>query len=582
MSADAILTVLESAFDVMARLSLTGGALAAAAWLACRWLSPTAGLEAAVWWLVSLQFVLGLVSVEPLALPVLPAGASPVALRFEGTAGPDAGESARFAVATAEPSTAQPYPWRAALALCWLAGIAAAAVRGARRVHWTSRMRARSAPAWTAARVEAWRLAGQLGLRQVPDVRRSSEIEAPMLVGLVNPIVLLPEGRFDALSDDERRMALCHELLHLRRRDLWWGLVPFVAERIFFFHPLARLAAREYVVARESACDAAVIGALDVGADAYARLLVAMGVARPGARPAAAAASGTFANLQRRIEMLGQPSQSRKAQAAGWALISVLAFAIAPVHLVARSAPAPVAPDAAAVTPVTAPTQQEPVARSSTHIERGDGLDYALLLGDDRAFMNGRIDSRRLRQLSQGARLFWFRDQGQEYVVRDAAAIDEAERINRPLAEIGAKQGEVGSKQGDIGAKQGEVGARQGAIGARQGDIGAKQAAIGAKQGAIGARQARDLSDSERAEIDREQKTLDAQMRELDAQMASLNEEMRRADDPMKELDAQMRVLDEEMRALDRQMEEAVPKVRADMKALIRRLVEKGVAQPVK
>ena len=75
-------------------------------------------------------------------------------------------------------------------------------------------------------------------------------------------------------------MALAHELMHVRRRDVLLGCIPALAERLYFFHPLARLAAREYVIAREAACDAAVVRALDVPADDYGRLLLRLGVTR--------------------------------------------------------------------------------------------------------------------------------------------------------------------------------------------------------------------------------------------------------------------------------------------------------------
>ena len=50
----------------------------------------------------------------------------------------------------------------------------------------------------------------------------------------------------------------------------------------------------------------------------------------------------------------------------------------------------------------------------------------------------------------------------------------------------------------------------------------------------------------------------------------------------MADLDAKMRVLDEEMRALDAKMHEAEPKVLAELRALVDRLVAERVAEPVR
>jgi hypothetical protein len=41
------------------------------------------------------------------------------------------------------------------------------------------------------------------------------------------------------LTPNESSMALAHELAHLRRGDLWLGWLPAIAQRLFFFHPLA-------------------------------------------------------------------------------------------------------------------------------------------------------------------------------------------------------------------------------------------------------------------------------------------------------------------------------------------------------
>src|SRR3990170_3363684 len=98
------------------------------------------------------------------------------------------------------------------------------------------------------------------------------------------------------------------ELAAHPRGDPALGCVPALAERIFFFHPLVRLAAREYAFWREAACDAAVLTALGTMPQAYGRLLLDLGVAQPPATLSAAGAAWSFSNLKRRIVMLNQPT----------------------------------------------------------------------------------------------------------------------------------------------------------------------------------------------------------------------------------------------------------------------------------
>jgi hypothetical protein len=143
--------------------------------------------------------------------------------------------------------------------------------------------------------------------------------------------VLLPAGDFPA---DERTMMLCHELMHVRRRDLAWGWIPAAAARLFFFHPLAHLASREYLIAREAACDAAVVRALDVASADYARMLVRCGATSAEPALAAGGSSRSFTSLRRRLEMLHDMPAHRPSRW-GWIIAAAVA-ALVPLQLGAR------------------------------------------------------------------------------------------------------------------------------------------------------------------------------------------------------------------------------------------------------
>jgi hypothetical protein len=191
----------------------------------------------------------------------------------------------------------------------------------------------------------------------------SDDIDVPQVSGVWRPVVLLPRDFERSLSAAEQTMTLGHELVHLRRGDLAWGWVPAAAERLFFFHPLARLAAREYLAAREAACDAAVVAALALEPAAYGRVLVRLGVAALPA-PAASAAASSQASLRRRLEML-QEIGSRPPIRARLALVLALGACV-PLQLGARApepaaqAPAPATAPASA----TAPKADRPVTRA--------------------------------------------------------------------------------------------------------------------------------------------------------------------------------------------------------------------------
>ncbi|XQA78373.1 M56 family metallopeptidase [Xanthomonas sacchari] len=355
--------------------------LVALIWALCRWL-PTlpAATRCRLWWLVAAQSVLGLLWAGAVQLPVLPAApasvaAAPAAVATvlatpAGAATPrmsaavpaqiNVNATAATAAIAAPPATTSlaALPWAQALVALWLAGVlvcAAHSVLAYRR----SRQRAReAAPCTDTALLGALRLAAEAhGLRQPPQLRLCARTDSPQLIGPWQPVLLLPARRMDSLRADDLDMALTHELVHLQRRDLWWGLLPAVAQHLFFFHPLVHLANREYALAREAACDAAVVAGHRHCRHDYARLLVQLGVApRPSA--GLASASPTFLSLKRRLLML-QTTSAFPRLGAALILTAVAVLGVAPLRLVAQPGhalpaagkPAPVSPAQAAAPP---------------------------------------------------------------------------------------------------------------------------------------------------------------------------------------------------------------------------------------
>lgn len=625
----------------VAQASVAGGLLALAVWGLLR-VAPglPAGWRCALWWAVSLKLVLALIWVAPLELPILPATTGGGETPAVALAGPEPGGSVADPVSAGGPTAEaasvspalQPYagavqdlPWRPALALFWLLGVAAGAAGIGRELIATRRLVRGSRPASDPGLLAAFQgLRERLGIRGRVALRLSETAGSPLTTGLVRPAVVLPARVREDLSPEELELALAHELLHVRRRDLWTGWVPVLAHRLFFFHPLAALAAREYRLAREAACDAAVVRELGAAPRVYGRLLLRWSRSPdPRTILAAGAASPSFLDLKRRLAMLQNPfALSRGLKLLAWSAALLAAVALVPVRIVAAT-PAPPAPPAAPEAPETpeppeppapparvaalapeapeaprAPEPPEPPEPPKTGYAygwTGDDEAWALVEGDSHVWMSG--DYRQMRrarryQSETGEPLLWIERDGREYVIRDPETVERAQEILEPSRELGRRQGELGARQGELGAEQGELGARQGELGAQQGELGARQAGLAAEQAALAAERAalaaRRASDgsgaqdrARRVKLDAEMKELSRRMRELGERQRELGERQRELSEPQAELGRRQAELGAQQAALGEKQRAASETARVEIRELIDRAIEQGLAEPV-
>ncbi|MDB4971121.1 MAG: antirepressor regulating drug resistance protein [Myxococcales bacterium] len=151
--------------------------------------------------------------------------------------------------------------WSSGLAVAWAAGALLVSLRFLRG-HLAARRLSRAAQpahaeAWLSARREAaasLAIAGEVGLG------RSEAIGSPMTIGVLRPRVLLPAAA-DGWSPQRLRAVLMHELGHVRRHDTLIQLLAQVGCALYWWNPLAWLAAARLRIEREHACDDLVLGA---------------------------------------------------------------------------------------------------------------------------------------------------------------------------------------------------------------------------------------------------------------------------------------------------------------------------------
>ena len=116
--------------------------------------------------------------------------------------------------------------------------------------------------------------AGQaLGLARTIPLVVSPAAPAPMTLGLLHPLVVLPSR---AYCREELACILCHELAHWQGRHLWCKLLFLLARGVHWFNPLVHLMARRGAADLELACDDRVLaGAGPDRRRAYAHTILA-------------------------------------------------------------------------------------------------------------------------------------------------------------------------------------------------------------------------------------------------------------------------------------------------------------------
>ncbi|WP_412069044.1 M56 family metallopeptidase [Rubrivirga sp. IMCC43871] len=197
------------------------------------------------------------------------------------------------------------------------------------------------------------------GLRTPVWLRRSECLSVPVAWGWGRPTVVLPPQ--SATWDAELATAvLLHEIAHLRRRDAWTQALAQAALALHWPNPLAWIAYRRFLHAREQACDDAV---LQIGAPptAYAAHLVAVARELLGARRPLASVLPMIGpdQLETRVRSI-LDGRRRRGQVSRWTMAATLALAV----LVGG--------------PLAA---FQPVPAATVHLEEGDAVRRTARLG---------------------------------------------------------------------------------------------------------------------------------------------------------------------------------------------------------
>jgi bla regulator protein blaR1 len=327
--------------------SLDCAVLAVLVWAAVRLLRPRPRIAALLWVLVLIKPLAALIAGAPLTLdlrlpmPEILRQASMASLDVEArqlappagsplSRGRGAGGEGLGSTVTRLSSRVP----RSPVTLAWVLGAAMVAGWSLWDRLRLARLIRAAQPVSPALQARLSEVAARLGVprrRRAPRLLVTDALESPALAGTLSPVILLPAWLVETGDGEQLDWALGHELTHWRMGDPWAGALREVVRILFFFHPVAWWAGRQWEEAAELACDRALVASED-DAVRYAERLYEMLAAARGRRRAALA-SGLFASrtqIGRRIEaLLGSPlGAPAQVSFRGTAVLSCAAAAI--------------------------------------------------------------------------------------------------------------------------------------------------------------------------------------------------------------------------------------------------------------
>jgi beta-lactamase regulating signal transducer with metallopeptidase domain/protocatechuate 3,4-dioxygenase beta subunit len=256
--------------------------------------------------------------------------------RFARTPGPAVRSSARTAVVSWTPWIAAAWGTGAIVVLLpWLIGLS--------RLCWLAR---RSTPASGGRLADlAERLRLQLGRGKHVVVLRGNATISPLTWGVLRPVILLP-ATAESWPQERLRAVLLHELAHVSRWDCLTQALARLACALYWFDPLAWLAAHRLRIESERACDDLVLRSGSRAIDYAACLLdVARSLRSLPGLSVAAVPIARPSQLEGRIVAILDRSRSRRAVTRRGAClfgaaVAALLLPLSAARLVSRAASA--------------------------------------------------------------------------------------------------------------------------------------------------------------------------------------------------------------------------------------------------
>lgn len=345
-----------------------------------------------------------------------------------------------------------------------------------------------------------WKTGRPAGLQSsVAEIRESKRVSAPVTVGLFHPAILLPPG-WREWEPAKLEAVIAHEESHIRRMDPAIQALSAFHRALLWHSPMSWVLHRSVVRLAEEASDDAAIAVMR-DRPSYAGILLGF-VRRVGPREKLhGAAMARYGSVESRIERILEGTALSKGitprKLAAIAAVS-LPFVYFTSTAYATRAEAQLGADGAAQSAASAaPSRQaragavasaqatQTPGRVSAASSRGGVIRrYKIFLGGTRSGSwnsSDRLDDSALRA-RYGEAFVWFERDGSEYVVTDAAVMEELKAAMEPQQKVNQMQDRVNKLQSQVNELQNKVNRQQEGVNGQQNGVNAQQQAVNAAQ----------------------------------------------------------------------------------------------------
>jgi beta-lactamase regulating signal transducer with metallopeptidase domain len=130
----------------------------------------------------------------------------------------------------------------------------------------------------------------------------STTVESPITIGIIYPVIIIPEKLFDTLSEDELKSILLHEQAHIYHYDHLMGVIKRLIVALYWWNPLIYCICFRHTIAREEVADNYVLKELNPRKYSECLAGLAEKICLISNLPSATGMAGNYLSLEQRVK----------------------------------------------------------------------------------------------------------------------------------------------------------------------------------------------------------------------------------------------------------------------------------------